>query len=363
MEESAALAELADRLRGAVAQAPGGILPFEDFMRRALYEPELGYYERGSGRVGRDGDFYTSVSVGSLFGELLGHQLADWLGTLDSPPCLVESGAHDARLAGDILAWLETSRPALFESLTYWLVEPSPARESWQRERLARFGERVRWTASIPRIQGIHFSNELLDAFPVRPVRWSVARQDWEEVGVVTTAGSFHETPFQRRSDTPIPDLPAEVLAVLPDGFTTEFSPAAEAWWSQAATQVTSGYLLAIDYGLTAEEFLVPQRARGTRRGYRHHRWVEDLLAHPGDCDLTAHVNFTRIQTAGERQGWHTERLADQRLGLTDIFRRVLTEPRGFGEWTPARQRQFQTLTHPEHLGRSFRWLVQSRRP
>jgi SAM-dependent MidA family methyltransferase len=48
-------------------------------MELALYCPESGFYERDGCRIGRCGDYYTSVSVGSLFGELLAFQFASWL--------------------------------------------------------------------------------------------------------------------------------------------------------------------------------------------------------------------------------------------------------------------------------------------
>jgi len=56
-----------------------GVLPFARFMELALYAPDCGYYEKETGNVGRRGDFYTSVSVGSLFGKLLAFQFAEWL--------------------------------------------------------------------------------------------------------------------------------------------------------------------------------------------------------------------------------------------------------------------------------------------
>lgn len=363
MDESAARTELAERLRQAVESAPSGVLPFEVFMQRALYEPDLGYYEQSPGRVGRTGDFYTSVSVGPLFGELLAHQFAAWLSALDFPPCLVEAGAHDGRLAQDILGWLRSYRPALFERLTYCVVEPSTARRKWQAERLGVFDLQLRWTDTMPTTRGIIFSNELLDAFPVRPVRWNARDHRWWEVGVGWDTGRFIEVPFSRRPDTPAPEVPESLQAVLPDGFTTESSPAAESWWRHAADSLQAGFLITMDYGLTADEFLMPQRQHGTCRGYRQHFPVTDLLANPGACDLTAHVNFSRIQSVGEQVGLSTLELATQSVCLTEILRQTLAAPDGFGPWNPARNRQFQTLTHPEHLGRSFRWLVQGRLP
>ena len=63
-----------------------GVISFARFMETALYCPKTGYYERGGGQVGRSGDFYTSVSVGGLFGGLLARQFAGWLAALGPGP-------------------------------------------------------------------------------------------------------------------------------------------------------------------------------------------------------------------------------------------------------------------------------------
>src|SRR5207245_4088656 len=110
-----------------------------------------------------------------------------------------------------------------------------------------------------------------------------------------------------------------------------------------------------------AEDFFVPERKEGTSRAYYQHRLSSDALAHPGEQDLTAHVNFSALQAAGEAAGLKTEALLTQGQFLTEIAARIWERGAGFGEWSPERTRQFQTLTHPEHLGRPFRVLVQSR--
>ena len=78
---------------------------------------------------------------------------------------------------------------------------------------------------------------------------------------------------------------------------------------------------------------------------------VEDVLAEPGMVDLTAHVDFGRIAAAGEGVGLKTECLETQRRFLTWIMAETLKPGVDFGEWTQSRVRQFQTLTHPQHLG------------
>lgn len=117
---------------------------------------------------------------------------------------------------------------------------------------------------------------------------------------------------------------------------------------------------MAVDYGLTADELFSPARPRGTLRAYFRHHAVEDVLANPGEQDLTAHVNFSAIQKAGEDAGLKTEFFGSQAKFLTEILA-AATQGDALGKWDGKQARQFQTLTHPEHLGRAFRVLVQSR--
>ena len=98
----------------------------------------------------------------------------------------------------------------------------------------------------------------------------------------------------------------------------------------------------------------------GTLRAYHRHRVSDDLLAQPGEQDLTAHVNFSAIQKAGEEAGLKTETFCTQPQYLTRILQKAVAD-KSFADWDARRARQFQTLTHPEHLGRAFRVLVQSR--
>ena len=360
-------------------------------MALALYCPNCGYYEREEDIIGRRGDYYTSASVGNLFGELLALQFAAWLeaGAEAGRPQIVEAGAHGGSLARDILTWMLRYRPALYDRMQYCIVEPSEKRRAWQRRTLAEFGDKVRWVEKLGAlpgaadsqasglmpagIRGIIFSNELLDAMPVRRLGWDAKRRAWFEWGVTLQAGRFAWTRLGAEGlAVALPELlkefpqlqppqAGELLPVLPDGFTLEVSPAAKQWWREAALALHSGKLVAIDYGLTADELLVPERKEGTLRAFRHHRPSGDVLACPVEQDVTAHVNFTAIRAAGESAGLNTEALETQAQFLTRIAARTWQKETPFAEWTPDRTRQFQTLTHPEHLGRSFRVLVQSR--
>ena len=345
-----------------------GAIPFARFMELALYCPETGYYERNQDNVGRAGDFITSVSVGSLFGELLAFQFSEWLEELRIANCklrVVEAGAHDGKLAADILRWLQVWRPQLFAEIEYWILEPSPARQQWQREILKPFSN-VRWFGGIDDLKlktqnskpsGVLFGNELLDAFPVRRLGWDARGKKWFEWGVTLVGEKFSWT---RLENSKFEICNSELEAVLPDSYTIETSPAAEKWWCEAAEILAQGRLLTIDYGFTAEEQFSPARVNGTLRAYSKHHVTDDLLAHPGEQDLTAHVNFSAIQKTGEVAGLKTELFCTQPQFLTRVLQRVAKE-KSFANLQPKAVRQFQTLTHPEHLGRAFRVLVQSR--
>jgi SAM-dependent MidA family methyltransferase len=349
-----------------------GVISFARFMELALYCPKFGYYEREDTAPGRRGDFYTSVSVGGLFGELLAFRFARWLGEL--PPGrrqIVEAGAHDGRLALDILLWLREHRPELVKGVEYWILEPSAGRRERQRKTLGEMWAKVRWFQSwdsVPYggVNGVIFSNELLDAMPVHRLGWDALNKKWFEWGVSVEEDNFVWSPM---SVPPrllglggLAEIPGPPLLDLPVGFSTEVSEAAYIWWTQASVALKSGKLVTFDYGLEAPEFLLPQRKDGTLRAYSRHHVDTDLLAFPGEKDLTAHVNFTMVEDTGERIGLVTDTFQSQEQFLVGILAEAqATGGLKEGTWTGARTRQFQTLTHPEHLGRAFRVLVQSR--
>jgi SAM-dependent MidA family methyltransferase len=352
-------------------------------MARALYDPESGYYERSEDPVGRQGDYFTSVSVGPVFGELLGPAFADWLERLPgdlSPVWLIETGAHDGRLAEDILGWVRQWRPTLWPRLNYGIVEPSRRRQAVQRQRLDAFTVQVQWFGSLGEVtahnpSGVVFSNELLDALPVRRFiwrveadagRWVESAVDWPVDGRGLTwsdldlaDGEWEGDRWLMEQRSRFPDLEP----VLPSGFVWEHPVGAINWWAEAAQALTRGWLVGMDYGRAADLPFSPERPGGTLRAFRGHRQVADLLADPGEQDLTADVDFDLIRRVGEAAGLVTTELRSQGQWLTALLSRVETEIErgGFPPWDANRRRQLLTLIHPEHLGARFQVLVQER--
>ena len=350
---------LAEILRAEIARS--GPIPFRRFMERALYDPAHGYYASGRAAIGRGGDFLTSVSVGPLYGRLLATQFEEMWEHLGRPARfeVVEQGANNGDFAHDVLSAVQGS-PDFAAALHYTILEPFAVNTVRQRQRLAAFAGRVTWHAALdalPPFTGVHFSNELVDALPVHRVVYRGG--EWRERYV--TAGE--PGPFAW-SDGPLstPAL-AAALAHLPvaEGYETEVNLEAHAWLAAVLGRLERGYMLVADYGFSRADYYLPERTQGTLTGYRQHRRCEDLLADPGEQDLTAHAEFTTLAERAVQLGADVAGFTDQHHFLAALGRAVfpdVTDPR---QLTPERQqamRAFATLIHPTLMGRAFHFLA-----
>jgi SAM-dependent MidA family methyltransferase len=343
--------DLTQILRARIAHA--GPIPFRDFMDAALYHPEHGYYTSGRAGIGRGGDFFTSVSVGPLFGTLLARQFAEMWERLGEPRefSIVEQGAHRGEFARDVLTALRANSPACFAATRYQIIEPSDALRSAQHATLGEFA--AHWSPTLdalPAFTGVHFSNELLDAFPVHAVAWDGSV--WREIHVVLDGGRFVFT------DLPVTSAPLRAalaqLPPVPAGYRTEINLAALTWIDALATKLTRGFALVIDYGFPRADYYRPERTTGTLTGYARHRRVDDLLAAPGETDLTAHVDFTALAGRALAAGLRVGGFTDQHHFIVALG--ALHFPATIPD-TPASQRElraFKTLMHPQMMGRSF---------
>ena len=115
-----------------------GPISFHDFMEMALYYPSLGYYNSDRNKIGKQGDYYTSPVLTSLFGELIGKQIEEMWALLDKKPfTIVEYGAGTGALCNDILRYLQNN-PPLYDELKYCIIEKS---EALRREKELKTGK------------------------------------------------------------------------------------------------------------------------------------------------------------------------------------------------------------------------------
>ena len=362
-----------------------GPISFERFMELALYHPRHGYYASGRARIGRRGDFYTSVSIGALFGELLARQFAEMWEALNRPKVfsLIEAGAHDGQLATDILGWLRENRTDAYLATRYIIVEPSPALQKLQLEKLLNFQRltrpRIRWMRGLREIRhksivGCLFCNELLDAFPVR--RITLTKGKWHEACVSLFChpeprtrcaprdeGSLQFTPGPVLRETETPEIfrfAQNDKSDFPDGYTTEICPTAAKWVQTAARKLRCGWILIFDYGYEAEEYYAPHRTDGTLLCYYQHRTNQEPLLRVGQQDITAHVNFTALARAAEAAGAQVAGFTDQEHFVVGAAKEILTTmpALSLAEGDAKKIRALQTLMHPEHLGRAMKLLA-----
>jgi len=347
------------------------------FMDLALYDSERGYYARAAQRSGRAGDFFTSVDVGPIFGELVEAQLAEMGAILNSESGiwdfdLVEAGAGNARLSADILRAARAHHPTFYESLRLHLVEASGEARAAQQATLGDMADRLASSGeALPAsFEGVLLANELLDALPVHQVvmRASGLREVYVESGTRGRTGVRPPSdpglsPPLHLVEGPLstPAL-AEYLdrlgTTLEPGWRAEINLRAVDWIREAARRLRRGFIILIDYGHDARELYSPAHAGGTLTTFARHqsRGPESApetpawLRNPGEQDLTAHVDFTSVRAAAEAEGLTTIAFLDQTYFLLGLLPEVRNPQSAI--------RNVKTLVMPGGLGSTHKVLI-----
>src|SRR6185437_1276007 len=90
----------------------------------------------------------------------------------------------------------------------------------------------------------------------------------------------------------------------LASGQTIEINLTIDDWFKSVAAKLERGFVITVDYGAEADELYDPAlRPDGTLRGFSRHGFVDDLLAEPGEHDLTTSINWTQVKAVGEKLG------------------------------------------------------------
>jgi SAM-dependent MidA family methyltransferase len=343
-----------------------GPITFAKYMDACLYDPQHGYYTK-AGQVPRR-DYFTSVDASPIFGRLLARQFQEMWVQLEKPAefLLVELGAGQGNLAAQILDFTAESFPEFYSALQYVAVERSAARRAAaaataslaRHLAAAHFAMLSDMPARIP--CGCIFSNEFFDALPVhRLVREG---NDLREIYVGLGANGFCEQ-FGALSTPALAEYLTEQGITMQEGQQAEINLEACAWIKEIGARLGRGFALTIDYGHQAGELYDHRHMRGTLLAYEKHRASENFFRAPGEQDLTAHVNFTALESYGSRTGFQRTGFTSQSnflMGLernsdfADLQSPAMTET----QQTRARL-LFKTLIYPEGMGETFRVLIQ----
>ena len=338
-------------------------MPFSRYMELCLYEPELGYYEREQEIFGKAGDFYTSSDVHAVFGRLLARQFEEMWRALGSPERLevIELGPGRGLFARDVLDWSRKKFPEFFGALHYRLIERSAALRGRLAERvkdaLAEGKASIAEELAPPAAENvILFANEFLDALPVEVV----ADRGFLQLALKDSELAETFAPLPRRVQEYL-----DRYSVLPEaGERVEAGLAAMEWMRRLASAVSRGFLVLVDYGYRREELLAG-RHRGTLVAARQHQLSRNPYEAPGEQDITAHVNFTAVQAAGEAAGLETLGLVTQAQFLMGIgeatqFADAFEECRLPQEQAKVAL-QLKHLVTPAGMGENFQVLVMGR--
>lgn len=286
-----------------------GPISLADYMAECLLHPKHGYYSTRD-PFGSDGDFTTAPEISQMFGELLGLCLAQtWLDQ-GAPKkfVLAEIGPGRGTLMADVLR--ATKGVAGFHAAAQiTLIEASSTLQQVQRKTLADYD--VTWVGTIAELADAPLfllANEFFDALPIR--QYIMDDDGWRErlVGVSDGALTFGasdavEVPAlaQRRADCSTGDL-------------VEIGSPASAITVEIASRIADhgGAALIIDYG--------DWRSLGdTVQALRAHSF-DDPLAHPGQADITAHVDFEALAIAAAEHASVSKMIGQgellQRLGI-----------------------------------------------
>ena len=340
-----------------------GPLSFADFMEAALYDPEFGYYMTPGPRIGREGDYYTSLDVHPIFAELIGRQVAQAAEILssDNDFTIVEMGAGKGLLARHLLDSYRRANPAFLSRIRYILVERSPSMIRAQQEHLRPLldkGVSISWAPDLRAFpagsaHGVFLSNELVDAFPVhRVVMRSLGLR---EIFVGWDGDRFLEIEAPPFSSA-LQNYFERIGVALEVGQRAEVNLRALDWMRQAGTALRRGLVLTIDYGHSAADLYATTRKAGTLLCYHRHRVSDSPYVRVGQQDMTAHVDFTSLALAGRDTGLEVTGFTNQLhflmgLGIESAFADIDPEsPESVA---------MRNLLKPDGMGATYKVLVQ----
>ncbi|MGQ3676517.1 class I SAM-dependent methyltransferase [Xanthobacter sp. TB0139] len=290
-----------------------GPLPISRYMALCLGHPRHGYYLTRD-PLGAAGDFTTAPEISQMFGELLGLWAAALWQQMGSPPVfqLIELGPGRGTLMADALRAARLL-PAFSQAAQVHLVETSPVLRQAQQRALENSGVSTFWhdrIEDVPEGPAIVLANEFFDALPIDQYLytkgyWHERRVGLDDEGRLIFGLEAAPSPLASHYAAHLP--PPHEGAILER---LDLS-AARALARRLASQ--GGAALIIDYGHGGGY-------GDTLQALEHHHYA-DPLAHPGEADLTAHVDFAALAKTAKGEGLLAHGLPGQgdflmRLGL-----------------------------------------------
>ncbi|MCZ0754633.1 class I SAM-dependent methyltransferase [Anoxybacillus sp. J5B_2022] len=352
----------------AIMSSPQQRISYADYMNLALYDEKNGYYMKDRAKIGRSGDFFTSIYVSDVFGKLFASLFIKLVETGKIPPRICELGGGDGKFARAVLTEWRDRSFSTYEQLTYIIIDTSPYQRARQQEALADFQQTVVQYADMEmfyqkqqQFSGIVFSNEFFDALPVHVIT-SEQGQLYESF-VTVKNGRLQEEKQPLENEAIVSYLRERNLSLM-DGQRIEVPLAMKAFLLEYASLFNKCVMFTVDYGYTDEEWKQAPRREGSLRGYYQHRLIANPLAYPSEMDITSHVPWDALRLYGEKAGWewvHTIR-QDRFLLAAGILDYLVAhhDPNPFSEQS-RRNRAIRSLITDEGISSSFHVMIQQK--
>lgn len=353
-----------------------GPISFYEWMKAALYDQREGYYSVDRARQGRSGDYRTAPETSPLFAETFARYFAKLFRKLESPSrfTIVEVGSGLGDFAHGVLTTLGAEDPEVFAATNYLIEEISAAARARCAARLAEFSERVSLrspllTAHVEpapssrvKITGIIFSHELIDAFPVDRILLRDGKLRQLFVGIDDSSFVWIEDELEK----PVAEYCERSALCLREGQVVEINLDAATFIARAADSLRAGYVISVDYGAERNDLLKdPNRHEGTLRTFHRHQLSGDLLARPGERDITSTIDWTQVREAGQQAGLRAIRFdrLDRFLIAEGLLDRMGETTRSASSGAEAARLTTgaRELILPNGLAASFQVLVQEK--
>lgn len=286
-------------------------ISFYDYMSLCLYHSEYGYYVKDQTKIGKEGDFYTSSSIGTIMGETIAHYISTQPQATDGQFfSLVEWGGGTGRLAKHVLDELQNNHNELYELINFISIEESIFHKQLQLQSLTKHQGKVQFVTSGEWFNDKHqenvilFSNELLDAFPVHRLIYN--QEEYYEIFVAwdDVEQIFIEKHIKCTDPLLLSYIKDENLQ-LNQGQKFEINTAAKEWMKKLMNSLNSATIITIDYGDLKDEIYSAHRMEGTLMCYYKHQASQQPYSHVGEQDITSHVNFSSCISVGENMGFN----------------------------------------------------------
>lgn len=278
-------------------------MTYADYIELALYDEKYGYYSRLSEKIGRKGDFYTTSHLSPFLAKIFARKLIPLVESKVIQPYFCEIGGGTGRFLQQFLHEWEQVSPHTFKLLNVLIIEQSNYHLQLQKSSI---NCSIEFFSSIDELEegfeGIIFSNELFDAFPVHVVekRNNVLNEVFVELNdrdelieksyLLTNDDIYHYLKWQQLElhEHQRIEIPLKMIQFV----------------KKMDSKLHRGLIISIDYGYTNDEWMEPTHRSGSLRGYYNHQLITNPLQYPFQMDLTTHIHLDGYKKAAHILNW-----------------------------------------------------------